>query len=52
MNHDDEAGSIEEGKRADLVVLDRNPFDGPLHEIGTTAVTATVAAGRIVYERA
>lgn len=52
VNHDDEAGSIEEGKRADLVVLDRNPFDGPLHEIGTTAVSATVAAGRVVYERA
>ena len=52
VNHDDEAGSIEEGKRADLVVLDRNPFDVPLHEIGTTAVTATVAAGRVVYERA
>ncbi len=51
VNHDDEAGSIEEGKRADLVVLDRNPFDGPPHEIGTTAVTATVAAGRVVYER-
>jgi len=51
VNHDDEAGSIEEGKRADLVVLDRNPFDGPLHEIGTTAVSVTVAAGRVVFER-
>ncbi len=27
VNHDDDAGSIEEGNRADLVVLDRNLFD-------------------------
>ena len=52
VNHDDDAGSIVEGKRADLVVLDRNPFTGPTHEIGRTEVSATVASGRVVFERA
>ena len=27
INHDDDAGSLAPGKRADLAVLDRNPFD-------------------------
>src|SRR5262249_30911047 len=44
VNHDDDAGSIEPGMRADLVVLDRNPFEGPPHEIATTRVTTTIAA--------
>jgi predicted amidohydrolase YtcJ len=49
VDHDDEAGSIEEGKRADLVIVDRNPFAGDVHEIADTKVTATIAAGRLVY---
>ena len=28
VNHDDEAGTIAEGMRADLAILDRNPFAG------------------------
>jgi predicted amidohydrolase YtcJ len=50
VNHDDDAGSIEEGKRADLVVLDRNPFDREAGPIGQTKVTTTIASGRVVYE--
>ncbi len=50
VNHDDDAGSIEPGMRADLAVLDRNPFDGPANEIATTCVTMTLAAGRVVYD--
>jgi predicted amidohydrolase YtcJ len=50
VDHDDDAGSIEPGMRADLVVLDRNPFAGPLHEIATTRVTMTLAAGRVVHD--
>jgi predicted amidohydrolase YtcJ len=50
VNHDDEAGSIEEGKRADLIVLDRNPFDRAAGPIGQTKVTTTIASGRVVYE--
>ena len=44
------AGTIEPGMRADLAVLDRNPFDGPANEIATTCVTMTLAAGRVVYD--
>ena len=49
VNHDDEAGTIAEGARADLVVLDRNPFerDAP---IGSTRTRMTIASGRVVYE--
>jgi predicted amidohydrolase YtcJ len=50
VNHDDDAGSIEEGKRADLVVLDRNPFEREAGQIGLTKVTTTIASGRVVYE--
>ena len=50
VNHDDEAGSIEPGMRADVAVLDRNPFEGPANEIATTRVTMTLAAGRVVHD--
>jgi predicted amidohydrolase YtcJ len=50
VNHDDDAGTIAEGKRADLAVLDRNPFAQPPHEIAATRVTTTIAAGRVVYD--
>ena len=50
MNHDDDAGSIEPGLRADLAVLDRNPFEGPANEIATTRVTMTLASGRVVHD--
>lgn len=49
VDHDDDAGTIEERKRADLVVLDRNPFAGSVYEIAETQVTTTIAAGRVVY---
>jgi hypothetical protein len=49
VNHDDEAGSIVEGKRADLAVLDRNPFAGSVYEIAQTNVTTTLASGRVVH---
>jgi predicted amidohydrolase YtcJ len=52
VNHDDDAGTIAEGKRADLAVLDRNPFAQAPHEIAGTRVTATIAAGRVVYDGA
>jgi len=50
VNHDDDAGSIEPGMRADLAVLDRNPFDGPANQIATTRVTMTLASGRVMYD--
>ena len=42
-------GSIEVGKLADLVVLDRNLFMIPAHEIHTARVVLTVLEGREVY---
>jgi hypothetical protein len=51
IDHDDEAGAIAEGMRADLAVLDRDPFDGPATRIHETGTLATIAAGRVVFER-
>lgn len=44
-----ETGSIEVGKAADLVVLDRNLFDVPKHEIHQTKVLLTILDGKEVY---
>lgn len=44
-----ETGSIEVGKAADLVVLDRNLFDIPKHEIHQAKVLMTFLEGREVY---
>jgi predicted amidohydrolase YtcJ len=50
VNHlDDQTGTIEPGKLADLVVLDRDPFAVPPAEIGTVGVAATYVEGRQVY---
>lgn len=45
-----EQGSIEVGKRADFVVLDRNLFELPPSEINEAVVTMTIFDGRTVYE--
>ena len=50
MKLDDVQGSIEVGKRADFVVLDRNLFKIPSHEINEAQVTLTVFDGRTVYQ--
>jgi len=50
VNHlDDQTGTIECGKLADLVVLDRDPFAGPPSQIGSTGVLATYVQGDPVY---
>jgi predicted amidohydrolase YtcJ len=50
VNHlDDETGTIEAGKLADIVVLDRDPFAAPKSEIGSTGVLATYVQGEPVY---
>ena len=50
MGLEREQGSIEVGKRADLVVLDRNLFELPAAEINEARVTMTIFDGRTVYE--
>ena len=45
----DELGSLEVGKRADLVVLDRNLFEVNRYDIHTTRPTAVVMDGVLVH---
>jgi predicted amidohydrolase YtcJ len=42
-------GSLELGKLADLIVLDRNVLEVPADQIADTKVMQTVVGGRIVY---
>jgi len=44
-----ESGSIEVGKAADLVVLDRNLFETPRHEIAQAKVLLTLLDGRETF---
>jgi predicted amidohydrolase YtcJ len=44
-------GSIEIGKSADMIVLDRAIFDVPSDQIADTSVEITIFEGRKVYER-
>lgn len=46
---DDRIGSIEPGKLADLIIVDRNIFQIPTSEIGNAAIVATLFEGRVVY---
>ena len=46
---ENETGSIEKGKKADLVVLEKNLFAIPETEIADTRVVMTVFEGNTVY---
>ena len=51
QNHvDDETGSIEVGKSADLIVLDTNILTCPVYDIGHAQVLRTVFRGQTVYD--
>lgn len=47
---DDVTGSIEEGKFADMIVLNHNLFEIPATEIHTTEVQKTIFKGEVVFE--
>ena len=49
-HHDDMTGSIEVGKYADLVVLDRDPYEPDGGAITDSTVRLTVVEGTVVYE--
>ena len=44
-------GSIEEGKLADFIVIDRNIFEIPTEVLNETQVDLTVIGGEVVYSR-
>lgn len=50
LHMEDEIGSIEVGKKADLVLLDQNLFEVAAHDIHKTNVIMTMMDGDIVYE--
>jgi len=51
LHMEDEIGSLEVGKKADLVVLDRNLFETETYEIHKTEVVMTLMDGNVVYEK-
>ena len=50
VNHLDDTGTIAVGMRADLALLDRDPFEHPADEIGLTEVRGTWVEGERVYD--
>lgn len=51
MYNEDITGTLEEGKLADIVVLDRNLFEVDPEEILETNVELTMFDGRIIYKK-
>jgi len=49
---ENEIGSLEVGKKADLIVLDKNLFEIPVDEIAKTKVLLTLVDGNEVYRAA
>ncbi len=50
LHEDDVTGSLQAGKFADLIVLDRNPLKIPAEEMANVRVLETVVGGKTVYE--
>lgn len=44
-------GSLEEGKNADMVILEKNIQDIPCEEICNVRVMQTIHKGKVVYKR-
>jgi predicted amidohydrolase YtcJ len=49
---ENEIGSLEVGKKADLVILENNLFDIPAEQIAETKVLLTMVGGNVVYQGA
>jgi predicted amidohydrolase YtcJ len=50
-DYSEQFGSLEVGKSADMVVLDRNPLEIPTSDIHNIEVMTTVFNGREVYSK-
>ena len=48
---EDRTGVLRPGMRADIVLLDRDVFAMPAESLAVVRVQATIAGGRVVYER-
>ena len=51
LDMEDQIGSIEQGKTADMIVLNQNLFKIPVEEIHRTEVQQTILRGRTVFQR-
>jgi hypothetical protein len=49
LRQDRETGSIEPGKLADLIILDRNTLTIPADEVAKLKVLLTVVGGKVVW---
>ncbi|MES3677770.1 amidohydrolase [Halomonas elongata] len=49
MHQDEATGSLEEGKLADLLILDQNLFEIPAEDISETRVLMTMVGGDVVH---
>jgi predicted amidohydrolase YtcJ len=47
----DKSGSLEVGKDADFIVLDRNIFEVPIGDVGETQILLSVVGGNAVVDR-
>jgi predicted amidohydrolase YtcJ len=51
MHRENDTGSIETGKLADIVIFDRNLFEIEPDELSEARVDTTIFEGRVVYRR-
>ena len=49
LRMEEKIGSIEPGKLADLIVLDRNIFEGDVHDISKARIELTLMNGRVTH---